>query len=963
MKASVWLGVCCVVMAYVVGAADLVSVSSAGGTVNYATIESALNACSGGETLTLLGDVTVATDLPIAKRVTIDLGGHTLANSKGQFLKPQAGCDGLVVRNGTVTSADCCFAFQEASARYTVSVSNVTFNGICMLYGATGTLSFQADCVCRCGYLCSSGSWGGCTLNVYGGVVAQAWGVYDNPSWQGTKLNVFGGSFTTNPSEWVDKGSMVTRVDHVEHGVVCAYRVAVKVYVAEVEPAGGGTATRFTGLVDALNACTSGCTLRLLRNCTLGNTFNVNTAFTLDLNGFSLESVGRAFGLNAGATDFRIVNGTCRSSTEFMYANSSSVGVTVSNCTLAADMAVSGPKGTDVGRARFADSRFALNYLTSGSTRMGIQLENCLVSLARRTNDGHTDTSATIRTRAGRFTHNMTPCLADGYSQIVDETTVDGVAYRFRVLPTTEAGTLYAAETISSDGATTNRYTALVDAVNVCASGGTVRMLQDCTQPSTLAVPRNMTLDLCGLKLANTSGNFIQPAAGVTLCVKDGDLSTQLSLFDVNASAAVTVNVTNCSIMGYCPVWGRGTVNTYSCWFRNLSQLKSSNGSATMNVYDGMFASLPKWSDGAVAAGTTVRVYSARFVNNPMGTAMKDYLLAPGSAIYFEPFSYHNEYYPHRVVDAVTASSMPVEATFAGIGYTNVVQALENASREGLGGTVTLQRTLTRSLNTPDIEGSCILDFGGYEQSISADAFKAYGGPLTLRNGVIRLMGSGKSAFVLQYNAKLTATDSFALLQNDYSWNACGVYVPGNNARLVFDGATISTARLVSWGDGMNTIIEVCGDGSNTCKDVYWPGTSPKTGSRLIVRGGWWKADPTAWVTNNHVVLHQVAATPCGWRVRDFSKLTGKGWDFSFDDPFLGATATGTVAVTEPVTVKLSGTIPTRRTLLADLSSVTVTGGTLAFKKDASLPNGVCVEYENGRLYAWEPKGLIVLIK
>ena len=67
-----------------------------------------------------------------------------------------------------------------------------------------------------------------------------------------------------------------------------------------------------------------------------------------------------------------------------------------------------------------------------------------------------------------------------------------------------------------------------------------------------------------------------------------------------------------------------------------------------------------------------------------------------------------------------------------------------------------------------------------------------------------------------------------------------------------------------------------------------------------------------------------------------------------------------------PITVSLTGTVPTRKTLLADLSGLTLNSGTyadLSFAKDAALPGSVQVSYANGRLYACEAKGTIIVFK
>ena len=67
-----------------------------------------------------------------------------------------------------------------------------------------------------------------------------------------------------------------------------------------------------------------------------------------------------------------------------------------------------------------------------------------------------------------------------------------------------------------------------------------------------------------------------------------------------------------------------------------------------------------------------------------------------------------------------------------------------------------------------------------------------------------------------------------------------------------------------------------------------------------------------------------------------------------------------------PVTASLVDAVPTRKMLLADLSGLTLNSGTyadLSFVKDAALPEAVRVSYENGRLYAWEAKGTMIVFK
>ena len=81
-------------------AVDVVEVTAAGKeAVRYAAIEDALGTCSGGETLTLLGDVAVPGKLEISKSVTVDLAGYTLKNGSGWFICPTEDVGTLSFRN------------------------------------------------------------------------------------------------------------------------------------------------------------------------------------------------------------------------------------------------------------------------------------------------------------------------------------------------------------------------------------------------------------------------------------------------------------------------------------------------------------------------------------------------------------------------------------------------------------------------------------------------------------------------------------------------------------------------------------------------------------------------------------------------------------------------------------------------------------------------------------------------
>jgi len=99
--------------------------------------------------------------------------------------------------------------------------------------------------------------------------------------------------------------------------------------------------------------------------------------------------------------------------------------------------------------------------------------------------------------------------------------------------------------------------------------------------------------------------------------------------------------------------------------------------------------------------------------------------------------------------------------------------------------------------------------------------------------------------------------------------------------------------------------------------------------------------------------------------VKPWAAICTDGWSFDFADE--APTVTGTCDTPSgPITVSLVGAVPTRKTLLADLTGLTFSSGgygDLSFVRNASLPASIQVSYESGRLYAWEMKGTMIVFK
>ena len=101
-------------LAFCVGAwaADTTRVTAPGGaTTGYASLQAALNACTGGETVTMLTDETVTGSLTIPVSVTLDLDGHLVKNTSGDFLNFANGVTLWICGGGTLHGQGVVFQF------------------------------------------------------------------------------------------------------------------------------------------------------------------------------------------------------------------------------------------------------------------------------------------------------------------------------------------------------------------------------------------------------------------------------------------------------------------------------------------------------------------------------------------------------------------------------------------------------------------------------------------------------------------------------------------------------------------------------------------------------------------------------------------------------------------------------------------------------------------------------------
>ena len=912
-------------------AADVVEVTAPGAeAARYATIEAALGACSGGETLTLLDDVTVPGNLEISKSVAVDLAGHVLKNNKGWFICPTKEAGTLSFRNGTITSGDCCFAFGDGA--YTVSVSNVVFNGNTVLYAYRdgSTLEFQDECRAqmRIRFVTFASSRVRSRCIFRGGVVVGK--IYDDQMSLGNLLTVYGGSFDQDPTAVLAPGYVAEEVEHEVQGVACRWRVRA---AGEGDAPGVATVTCADGVVRpcqafgmALASCAPGGTVTLLEDCTAAFPISVKTAMTLDLNGHALSRSqgGALFAPPTGAAGMTVRNGRCEAADVLLAAEAGTVAgtTTFADCTLKVPALFRG-RYLDVA---LVDSRAEASFFFAAGSEGTVAVSDGAYAVTEARHAGRA-VAARIAATGGRFNFDVSDGLPDGYAQICEDAVVEGLACRYAVYPEEEANVRqpHAALVLSTDGTTVNGYPTVAEAIAACPDGGRVKMLKSSTvDAARLEIPRSMTLDLNGLTLANTTGDFLMILAGVTLEVDGGRglLQGSGSVFHMSGNASMVVNVTNCTLKGICTLYGSASavVNLQAETSVQTALFASGNGFATLNVRGGHHAFTTSWGDQNPTnpnQGTRIHLFGGHFEKNPLETALvHPPALAEGTtAFYEEGHAFRGLAMPYAVHPDAETATWTREAAYAGLVHTNVNAALRVAQTTG--GTV---RLLSDIAHTVDLAGGA-------------------GEPLTLAFDGHRIAGTTADA------------------------PTCGLHLTGANATWTLDGASVSTAYLVNWeAGGTGASLVVTGDGTNTCEGILFPGAAiPETG-RLEIRGGRWAVDPSVYVPDAHLVLHRAGAVPCPWRVRDGAKLLAEGWTFDLDDPLLGAGGVGTMAA-GTVEVSLTGTVPVRKTLLADLSGVSVSGGALRFVPSPVLSRTVRVVYENGRLFAWQAKGTLLVIR
>ena len=274
---------------------------------SYDSLVEAINSASDGDTITLNGDIDVQRTLVVTKKLTLDLAGHKLHNTKDLWDAPtekdnnwslisvRENGDLTITGNGTLDAKkDDCYAVDVQDETAKATLENGTFVGnITTVYVFEGTLVVK------------DGSYSIKQLNSNG--VQNQYGLtincYDQNYKNGTaKVLITGGTFAHfNP---VDNAAEGTGTNFATSGYETVEGTD-GLYTAQVKSDNAAAIddVQYATLADAVAAANNGDTVTLLTNTAEDITIAQDKDITLDLNGKTLTNVNSdTITVNKGAT-------------------------------------------------------------------------------------------------------------------------------------------------------------------------------------------------------------------------------------------------------------------------------------------------------------------------------------------------------------------------------------------------------------------------------------------------------------------------------------------------------------------------------------------------------------------------------------------------------------------------------------------------------------------------------------
>ena len=274
---------------------------------SYDSLVEAINSASDGDTITLNGDIDVQRTLVVTKKLTLDLAGHKLYNTKDLWDAPtekdnnwslisvRENGDLTITGNGTLDAKkDDCYAVDVQDETAKATLENGTFVGnITTVYVFEGTLVVK------------DGSYSIKQLNSNG--VQNQYGLtincYDQNYKNGTaKVLITGGTFAHfNP---VDNAAEGTGTNFATSGYETVEGTD-GLYTAQVKSDNAAAIddVQYATLADAVAAANNGDTVTLLKNTVEDVVIPAGKTITLDLNGKKLTNkTGHTITVGQGAT-------------------------------------------------------------------------------------------------------------------------------------------------------------------------------------------------------------------------------------------------------------------------------------------------------------------------------------------------------------------------------------------------------------------------------------------------------------------------------------------------------------------------------------------------------------------------------------------------------------------------------------------------------------------------------------
>ena len=424
-----------------VWAEDTARVTVPGGaTTGYASLQAALNACTGGETVTMLTDATLTSQVKINADVTLDLDGHTITMTAfSDFLGFSSNLTATICGGGTVEvrTARSLITVKKGT---TVNVTNCTLKGYCMFYGDsnTGKLNVMADTVALVDYPISGYSPAEVTIHDGYFAIAQGWRQGSNTMFPGN-LHITGGYFTRDPSftEMLD-GSVygVKGVSETRAGTTFTCKVVPKGEITNLNLArvttSGGVSTDYATIQAALDACAGGETVTMLASVDSASYIQIKKSITFDLAGLTFRHLSSNSIRSDSGTTVTIQNGkVIGASSQSTFAPSQGSVMNVTNCTATGNCLVwsSGTGKLNI----LSDSFVNVTHLGSGNGHAALEVRGGHINYTNLRDKNVVGT--TFQFFGGYFNKLSTDSLAEGCRYVfAGDLTVNYIKFYYRVM-------------------------------------------------------------------------------------------------------------------------------------------------------------------------------------------------------------------------------------------------------------------------------------------------------------------------------------------------------------------------------------------------------------------------------------------------------------------------------------------------------------------------------------------------